>query len=89
MSKKTENIGFRQTPEEKALLIEIAKKMEMTPGSLSSSIISRFLKAKTEHGSHLVWPPEFNYFPENSSQQEQMLAAEEQDEYKIKRKKSP
>jgi len=86
MSKKTENIGFRQTPEEKALLIEIAREMEMTPGSLSSSIISRFLKAKTKHGSHLIWPPEFNYFPENSSKQEQLLAAKEQGAYKTKRK---
>ncbi len=63
MSKKTENIGFRQTPEEKALLLEVAQEMEMTPGSLSSSIISRYLKARREHGNHLVWPPEFSYFP--------------------------
>ena len=76
MSKKTENIGFRQTPEEKALLIEIAKEMEMTPGSLSSSIISRFLKAKTEHGTRLIWPPEFNYYPKSSTKQDQHLAAE-------------
>ena len=76
MSKKTESIGFRQTPEEKALLIKISKEMEMTLGSLASSIISRFLKAKTEHGSRLIWPPEFNYFPKNSSKQEHLLAAE-------------
>lgn len=72
MSKKTENIGFRQTPEEKALLIKIASEMETSPGSLASSIISRFLKAKLEHGNRLVWPPEFNHFPANakSSQEE-------------------
>jgi len=63
MSKKTENISFRQTPEEKALLTEFASEMETTPGSLASSIISRFLKAKLEHGNRLIWPPEFNYYP--------------------------
>ncbi len=63
ISKKTEMIGFRQTPEEKALLIKIATEMEATPGSLASSIISRFLKARLEHGNRLVWPPEFSHFP--------------------------
>ncbi|MCK4565096.1 MAG: hypothetical protein KAU94_10535 [Verrucomicrobia bacterium] len=66
MSKKTENIGFRQTPEEKALLTRIADEMETSPGSLASSIISRFLKARLEHGNRLVWPPEFNYYPASS-----------------------
>jgi basic membrane lipoprotein Med (substrate-binding protein (PBP1-ABC) superfamily) len=66
VSKKTENISFRQTPEEKELLIQIASEMETTPGSLASSIISRFLKAKLEHGNRLIWPPEFNYYPAGS-----------------------
>ena len=72
VSKKTENISFRQTPEEKALLIKIASEMETTPGSLASSIISRFLKEKVEHGNRLIWPPEFSHFPANikSSQEE-------------------
>ena len=68
MSKKTENIGFRQTPEEKAQLIKIAKEMEMSPGS------------------RLVWPPEFNYYPKNSSKQDMLLAAEKtQIKYKAKK----
>ena len=65
-------IGFRQTPEEKAVLIKIAEEMETTPGSLASSIISRFLKARLEHGNRLVWPPEFSHYPASakSSQEE-------------------
>ncbi len=62
VGKKTEMIGFRQTPSEKAILIKIASEMETTPGSLASSIISRFLKAKLEHGNRLIWPPEFSHF---------------------------
>ncbi|MEE9368326.1 MAG: hypothetical protein V3V05_05630 [Pontiella sp.] len=72
MSKKTENISFRKTPKEKALLIKIATEMETIPGSLASSIISRFLKEKVKHGNRLIWPPEFNHFPAStpSSQEE-------------------
>lgn len=76
MSKKTENIGFRQTPEEKELLIKIAEEMETTPGSLASSIISRFLKAKVKYGNRLIWPPEFNYLPNNLTKQDKRLKGE-------------
>ena len=81
MSKKTENISFRQTPEEKALLIEMAKEMETTPGSLASIIISRFIKARRKHGSRLVWPPEFNYYPANikSAQEQTTLSSPSSD----------
>ncbi len=73
MSKKTENIGFRQTPEEKELLTKIAEEMETSPGSLASSIISRFLKAKVKYGNRLIWPPEFNYLPDNPTKQDELL----------------
>lgn len=74
MSKKTESIGFRQTLQEKALLTEIASEMETTPGSLVASVISRFIKAKLEHGNRLVWPPEFNYYPAETKSAQETVA---------------
>jgi len=60
---KSEQIAFRVSPEEKAAAEEIAAQLKTTAGALSSALLEEFVAARKQHGSRLIWPPEFNYYP--------------------------
>ncbi len=64
--KKTAQLAYRLTEEEKASITEIAGKLRMKPAEIVSLVMSQFVDAQRQHGHHLVWPPEFNHFPSSS-----------------------
>ncbi len=82
--KKTAQLAYRLTDEEKASITEIADTMRMKPAEIVSIVMAQFIDARKERGARLIWPPEFNYYPAFQSKQEQMLAAEEPGEHKTK-----
>lgn len=61
--KKTELIGFRLSPEEKKEAERICSDLGQAPGSLAGILFERFIKQRKTHGTRLIWPPEFNYYP--------------------------
>lgn len=70
--KKTAQLAYRLTEEEKIAITEIAYGLRMKPAEIVSIVMAQFVEARQQHGHHLIWPPEFNYFPANSkSTQEQ------------------
>jgi len=75
--KKSEQIAFRVSPEEKQRAEKIAKGLKTTVGALASALLEDFVEAREAHGSRLVWPPEFNYYPAHSKsmQEESDLSA--------------
>ena len=74
--KKTAQLAYRLTEEEKAAITEDAGEMRMKPAEIVSLVMAQFVEARRENGNRLIWPPEFNYFPSTASKQEQLLATE-------------
>lgn len=64
--KKSEQIAFRVTPDEKQLAEQVAVELKTTAGALASALLDNFIEARKLHGSRLLWPPQFNYFPSSS-----------------------
>lgn len=64
--KRTEQQTYRLSEPEKEALAEIATEMDMPAASLVASLAARFVKARKKHGTRLIWPPEFNYYPADS-----------------------
>lgn len=64
--KKTAQLAYRLTEEEKAAITEIAGKLRMKPAEIVSLVMAQFIDAHHQHGHHLVWPPEFNHFAASS-----------------------
>ncbi len=64
--KKSEQIAFRVSPEEKQRAERIAVGLKTTVGALASALLEDFITARETHGNRLVWPPEFNYYPASS-----------------------
>ena len=79
--KKTAQLAYRLTDEEKGAITEIAHELRMKPAEIVSIVMAQFIEARQDHGKHLIWPPEFNYFPKTPSHQELLLAAEKSDTY--------
>ncbi len=67
--KKTAQLAYRLTDEEKAAITEIADAMRMKPAEIVSIVMAQYIEAKKEHGKRLLWPPEFNYFVDVESKQ--------------------
>ena len=61
--KKTAQLAYRLTEEEKAKISKISEELRMKPAEIVSLIMAQFVDARQQHGHHLIWPPEFNYFP--------------------------
>ena len=64
--KKTERQAFRISEEDKAALREIAERQQIPSGTIVSALVAQYVQAVKEHGSRLVWPPEFNYYSTDS-----------------------
>lgn len=64
--KKSEQIAFRVSPEEKQLAERVATGLKTTVGALASALLEDFIAARETHGNRLIWPPEFNYYPASS-----------------------
>jgi hypothetical protein len=64
--KKTVQIAFRVSPEEKKRAEQVANQLKITAGGLAGALLEDFLAAFNDHGKRLIWPPEFNYYPETS-----------------------
>jgi len=64
--KKTEQQTYRLSEKEKQDLRKIAEEMDMPVALIVGSLASRFVSARKKHGRRLIWPPEFNYFPEST-----------------------
>lgn len=63
--KKTEQQTYRLSEAEKTALAEVADEIGIPAASLVGALAARFVKARKEHGKRLIWPPEFNYYPED------------------------
>ncbi|MCF7818700.1 MAG: hypothetical protein K9M54_12560 [Kiritimatiellales bacterium] len=61
--KKTERQAFRISEEAKVALQEIADQQQIPSGTIVSALVAQYVQAVKKHGSRLVWPPEFNYYP--------------------------
>jgi len=64
--KKSEQIAFRVSPEQKQCAEQVASNLKTTAGGLASALLEDFIAARNLHGNRLIWPPEFNYYPANS-----------------------
>ncbi len=64
--KKTEQVAFRVSAEEKEFLERAADEMNLKLGALAGSLVIQCVKFRQSHGNRLVWPPEFNYYPATS-----------------------
>ena len=64
--KKSEQIAFRVSPEEKKRAERVAMELKTTAGALASALLEDFIEARETYGSRLIWPPEFNHFPESA-----------------------
>ncbi len=64
--KKTEQQTYRLSEQEKKALANLAEDMDIPAASIVASLAARFVKARKEHGTRLIWPPEFNYYPIDS-----------------------
>jgi hypothetical protein len=74
--KKTAQLAYRLTDEEKLVLTKIAGELRMKPAEIVSIVMAQFITARKKHGRYLIWPPEFNHFVAMSSKQD-LLAAED------------
>ena len=61
--KKSEQIAFRVSPEEKQAAERVATALKTTTGALAGALLEDFIAAHKKHGKRLIWPPEFNYYP--------------------------
>lgn len=75
--KKTAQLAYRLSDEEKAAITEIADEMRMKPAEIVSIVMAQFIRARQEKGNRLIWPPEFHYFPAVPTSQDLLLAAED------------
>ena len=64
--KKSEQIAFRVSPEDKQRAERVATELKTSAGALASALLEDFITARETHGNRLVWPPEFNYYPASS-----------------------
>ena len=62
--KKTEQQTYRLSELDKKELATIAEEMDIPAASIVASLVTRFVKARKNHSTRLIWPPEFNYYPE-------------------------
>ena len=69
MSKKTELIGFRLSPEDKIIAEEVALSYGITVGALSGLLLDKFVKAQKKYGENLIYPPKFEYFTYSETSQ--------------------
>ncbi len=65
-TKKSEQIAFRVSPEDKQRAERVATGLKTTAGALASALLEDFIAARETHGNRLIWPPEVNYYPTNS-----------------------
>lgn len=66
--KKTAQLAYRLTDDEKIAITRIADEFKMKPAEIVSILVAQFIDARQKHGKHLIWPPEFNYFPDIETQ---------------------
>ena len=64
--KKSEQIAFRVSPEDKQRAERVATGLKTTTGALASALLEEFIESRETHGNRLIWPPEFNYYPASS-----------------------
>ena len=74
--KKTAQLAYRLSDEEKAAISLIADELCMKPAELVSVVTAQFIKARQNHGNRLLWPPEFTYFPKRPTNQDLLNRAE-------------
>jgi len=61
--KKTKQQTYRLSEEDKKALEKLSEEMNLPAATIVSVLASRFVQARKEYGTHLIWPPEFNYYP--------------------------
>jgi len=64
--KKTERQAFRISEEDKVALQAVADRQQIPPGTIVSALVAQYVEAVKKHGTRLIWPPEFNYYPANN-----------------------
>ena len=64
--KKSEQIAFRVSPEDKQRAERVSIELKTSAGALASALLEDFITAREIHGNRLIWPPEFNYYPSTS-----------------------
>lgn len=69
-AKKTAQLAYRLTAKEKSAVEKSAARLHMKPAELVSLVVSQFVDAHENHGKKLIWPPEFNYFPNGKTKQD-------------------
>jgi hypothetical protein len=84
-SKKTEMVHIRLTSEEKADLTQLAEEKMTDVSTMMRKMAAMLCQASRQHGTRLIWPPQFNYYPATESRQELLLVAEEPEEYPAKK----
>ena len=61
--KKTKQQTYRLSEKDKDALEGLSKEMNLPAATIVSVLATRFVQARKEHGTRLIWPPEFNYYP--------------------------
>ena len=62
MSKKTAQLAYRLTPEEKTKLEQIAKETRVPAGQIVGILVSEYISAKEQHGNQVFFPPKYHTF---------------------------
>lgn len=68
--KKTAQLAYRLTEDEKEAITILADEMRLKPAEIVSLVMAQFIDARKKYGNRLIWPPEFNYFPELKTRQD-------------------
>lgn len=62
MSKKTAQLAYRLTPEEKVKLEQIATGTRVPAGQIVGILVSEYIAAKEQYGDQLFFPPKYHTF---------------------------
>ena len=62
MSKKTAQLAYRLTPEEKVKLEKIAAETRVPAGQIVGILVSEYISAKEQFGNQLFFPPKYHTF---------------------------
>jgi hypothetical protein len=76
--RKTAQLAYRLTEGEKEAITVLADEMRLKPAEVVSLVMAQFIDARKQHGNRLIWPPEFNYFPEIKTRQDDVTSANTQ-----------
>ncbi len=68
--KKTAQLAYRLTEEEKQAITEISEEFLLKPAEIVSTILAQFISAHKKYGKRLIWPPEFNYYISSKTKQD-------------------